>query len=82
MHFDYRAITFFGVAFQQLLLYINFVTFLDNLHLYLTTPSGITTCGLGCSVFARRYLRNKHCFLFLQVLRCFTSLGEHPRIAP
>ena len=30
MHFDYGAITLCGVAFQQLLLYINFVTFLDN----------------------------------------------------
>ena len=31
--------------------------------------------GLGCSVFARRYTRNHFCFLFLQVLRCFSSLG-------
>ena len=30
--------------------------------------------GLGCSAFARRYLRNHCCFLFLQVLRCFSSL--------
>ena len=31
--------------------------------------------GLGCSAFARHYLRNHYCFLFLQVLRCFSSLG-------
>ena len=31
--------------------------------------------GLGFSVFARRYLQNNFCFLFLQVLRCFTSLS-------
>jgi hypothetical protein len=31
--------------------------------------------GLGCSRFARRYLGNRACFLFLQVLRCFTSLS-------
>src|SRR5689334_2442360 len=31
--------------------------------------------GLGCSDFARRYFRNRCCFLFLQVLRWFTSLG-------
>ncbi len=31
--------------------------------------------GLGCSDFARRYSRNHYCFLFLQVLRWFTSLG-------
>src|ERR1041384_4090030 len=27
------------------------------------------------SAFARRYWRNRCCFLFLQVLRCFTSLS-------
>jgi hypothetical protein len=32
--------------------------------------------GLGCSDFARRYFRNRCCFLFLQVLRWFTSLGS------
>jgi hypothetical protein len=31
--------------------------------------------GLGCSAFARHYLRNHYCFLFLRVLRCFTSPG-------
>ena len=35
--------------------------------------------GLGCSAFARRYSRNRGCFLFLQVLRWFTSLGCLPR---
>jgi hypothetical protein len=30
-------------------------------------------CGLACSAFARHYLRNHGCFLFLWVLRCFTS---------
>jgi hypothetical protein len=34
--------------------------------------------GLGSSAFARRYLRNRFFFLFLQVLRCFSSLG-YPR---
>ena len=31
--------------------------------------------GLAYSAFARHYLRNLCWFLFLQVLRCFTSLG-------
>ena len=31
--------------------------------------------GLGYSPFARHYLGNHYCFLFLQVLRCFSSLG-------
>ena len=30
--------------------------------------------GLGCFRFARRYFGNHCCFLFLKVLRCFTSL--------
>jgi hypothetical protein len=29
--------------------------------------------GLACSDFARHYSRNHCCFLFLWVLRCFTS---------
>jgi hypothetical protein len=31
--------------------------------------------GLDSSAFARRYLRNHYYFLFLRVLRCFTSPG-------
>jgi hypothetical protein len=31
--------------------------------------------GLGCSLFARRYWGNRFCFLFLRVLRWFTSPG-------
>ena len=36
-------------------------------------PEGKT--GLGSSEFARHYYRNRGFFLFLQVLRWFTSLG-------
>lgn len=32
--------------------------------------------GLGCSAFARHYLRNHYCFLFLRLLRCFSSPGS------
>ncbi len=32
--------------------------------------------GLGSSAFARRYLRNHFCFLFLRLLRCFSSPGS------
>ncbi len=35
--------------------------------------------GLGCSPFARHYLGNHCCFLFLRVLRCFSSLGLLPK---
>ena len=31
------------------------------------------TYGLASSAFARHYSRNRDCFLFLSVLRCFTS---------
>ena len=34
--------------------------------------------GLGCSPFARHYSGNHYCFLFLRVLRCFSSPGLPP----
>ena len=36
-------------------------------------PKGIATFGLGFSDFARHYFRNRFYFLFLRVLRCFSS---------
>ena len=36
-------------------------------------PSRITSSGLGSSSFARHYSRNRFFFLFLWVLRCFSS---------
>ena len=35
-----------------------------------------TRPGLGSSAFARRYLRNRCFFLFLRLLRCFSSAGS------
>ena len=35
-----------------------------------------THSGLGSSAFARRYLRNRFFFLFLRLLRCFSSPGS------
>ncbi len=43
-----------------------------------TTPHPVGH-GLGCSPFARHYLGNHCCFLFLRVLRCFSSPGMPPR---
>ena len=40
-----------------------------------TTPKS-KLFGLGYCNFARRYFRNHFCFLFLQVLRWFNSLGS------
>jgi hypothetical protein len=71
--FVYGAVTLSGRSFQ-----------IVRLACWLVTrrpcgPTGPTTprCkhhGLGSSAFARRYWRNHCCFLFLQVLRWFTSL--------
>ena len=35
--------------------------------------------GLGCSPVARHYWGNHCCFLLLEVLRCFSSLGSPPQ---
>ena len=39
-------------------------------------PKGISTFGLASSAFARHYLRNLGWFLFLALLRCFSSGGS------
>src|SRR5438128_10144309 len=39
-------------------------------------PDRVSSGGLASSAFARHYSRNRVCFLFLEVLRCFTSLGS------
>ena len=41
-----------------------------------TPDSPFESPGLGCSDFARHYFRNHGCFLFLWVLRWFTSPGS------
>jgi hypothetical protein len=41
-----------------------------------TPDSPCESSGLGCSDFARHYSRNHGCFLFLWVLRWFTSPGS------
>jgi hypothetical protein len=38
-------------------------------------PAGTSPGGLGYSPFARRYWGSRGCFLFLGVLRCFSSPG-------
>src|SRR5689334_14789480 len=45
-----------------------------------TPYSPFESYGLGCSEFARHYYRNHGCFIFLWVLRWFTSPGSlrHP----
>ena len=43
-------------------------------------PDRIATIGLASFPFARRYLGNRCFFLFLRLLRCFSSAG-FPHIA-
>ncbi len=81
--FAYATITLYGVAFQKAS---------ANESVYLLSYSksdwkSRNTCdarirvfntsqSLGCFLFARRYWGNDDCFLFLQVLRYFSSLGS------
>ena len=80
--FAYRTIAFYGPSFQMIRLGDRFVTLRSFLHLDQvgshdtgrTTRAGFDMrLGLGCFPFARRYLGNRGCFLFLGVLRCFSS---------
>ena len=50
----------------------------SSLFCWSLPPSPFLQIGLGSSAFARHYLRNHFCFLFLRVLRCFSS----PRLPP
>ena len=73
MIFAYVAITLYGPSFQRASVndWIGNSTVADPTTP--DTPEGES--GLGSSEFARHYYRNHCCFLFLQVLRWFTSLG-------
>ena len=42
------------------------------------THTGLHILSLGYFPFARRYLGNRNCFLFLRILRCFSSPGFAP----
>ena len=65
--FAYRIITFCDLPSQVVRLIIHYVMkVLQPQH---------RSVGLGCSLFARRYWGNRFCFLFLRVLRCFSSPG-------
>ena len=69
--FVYRSFTFYGLL-SQIILLTFLITFVV-LH-----PNSISTISLGSSYFARHYFRNRVFFLFLQVLRCFSSLRSPP----
>ncbi len=81
--FVYGALTLFGRPFQSRSTrhtLCNFPTHLQVDPIKTLYPGATTSAdfsvatGLGCSRFARRYFGNHGCFLFLEVLRCFSSL--------
>ena len=74
----YGTVTLFRHAFLRV-----------PLHFVSRTAGGPTTPGdardipgLGYCAFARHYLRNRFYFLFLRVLRCFSSPGSLRSSAP
>ena len=70
--YQYGTLTLYGRPSQALL-----VLSADLLWV-LQPPTCRNSLGLGYFPFARHYLGNHFCFLFLQVLRCFSSLGSPP----
>ncbi len=65
----YRAFTFCSRIFQNVPLKINsYIAALQPQHCR-------NNIGLGCSQFARHYYGNHFCFLFLRLIRCFSSPG-------
>ena len=52
---------------------------LQNIVVAVLRPwHGLDHASLGCSPFARHYLGNHCCFLFLRLLRCFSWPGSLP----
>ena len=70
-HFDfaYEAVTLYGTPFQVLRLS-------KSVGYAVLNPVYISTNGLGSFPFARRYFGNRSYFLFLRLLRCFSSPGS------
>src|SRR6202163_2889006 len=68
--FDYRALTFYGPAFQQVHLAVSLVTLLMRSY----NPQ-MQALGFGLFRFRSPLLSESLLFIFLQVLRWFTSLG-------
>ena len=70
--FGYGPFTLCGSTFQYFLLSVS-IKFVAVL-LPRSMPCDIA--GLGCCAFARHYLHNHCCFLFLRLMRCFSSPGS------
>ncbi len=71
-NYVYRTITVSGCSFQSIPLLFYLITQV------LQPQFRQNGTGLGFFPFARHYLGNHFCFLFLRVLRCFSSPGLPP----
>ena len=69
LSFAYGTFTLSGGPFQT-----SSATILPSCE-RVRNPDEVNFFGLGSSLFARRYLGNRFFFLFLRVLRCFSSPG-------
>ncbi len=70
--YPYGTLTPYGLLSQVIQVHYHYIT-------VVLQPQNSRNClGLGSSTFARRYLRNHYCFLFLGVLRCFSSPRSPP----
>ena len=69
--FAYRAFTLFGCASHHILLAVFMPYAVRN-------PINISTNGLASFLFAHHYSENRFFFLFLRLLRCFSSAGSLP----
>ena len=83
----YSGVHWASVGFRVLgchRLWLRFPSYSANLFLavswILLPHSCRNTSGLGCSAFARHYWRNHCYFLFLRVLRCFSSPRSPPGV--
>jgi hypothetical protein len=82
----YGTVTRYGGIFQDLPLATRFITPCQRGSTGQAVPLPRTrnacrlshACGLASSPFAHHYSGNRGCFLFLRVLRCFTSPRYHP----
>ena len=70
--YQYWAFTIYGLIFQKIL--VHFISGIVVLQPLLCR----NIIGLGCFLFARHYSGNHYCFLFLWLLRCFSSPGSPP----
>ena len=68
LDFVYEAFTLFGQLSQN-------CSTIRHSHVAVLTPEYMYS-GLGSYHFARRYFGNRFFFLFLRVLRCFSSPGS------